>query len=166
MPCSGWSVALTYGSSERKAVGNLVRQGYEAFCPLVSRRSRSDIRRTIESPLFPCYVFVKIAPQQLWSSINSTYGVVHLLTNRDQSNPKPLFVDDTKIDEILTLHKAAEDPFPIGTLVRVRGRSNPFYDLTGTILSMNKLMKISVLMNIFNRDVVVEFVNPAELEKL
>ena len=161
-----WSVALTHRAAEHKAVENLKRQDYDAFCPLIVRPSRSDLRCTVEAPLFPRYVFVGIAPEKSWRSINSTYGVVQVLTNRDRMYPRPLFVDDAKIDEILTLSRTVEDPLPPGTLVRVRGRNNPFYDLVGTVIEMDKLMRVSVLMNIFNRDVSVEFLNPVELEKL
>jgi hypothetical protein len=111
-------------------------------------------------------VFVGIAPGQSWRSINSTYGVVRLLTDRSREDPRPLFVHDDKISEILALSRTVEDPLPAGTLVRVRGRSNPFYDMIGTVVGMDKMMRVSVLMSVFNRDVVVDFVNPAELERL
>jgi transcription antitermination factor NusG len=162
----GWSVVLTYGTCERKAVENLKRQDYESFCPLFERPSKSNLTQTVETPLFPCYIFVSIEPEQPWHSINSTPGVVRLLTDRNRLNPKPLFVRDEKVDEILAWSRTAEDPLPAGTLVRVRGRTNPFYDMTGTVVGMDKLMRVSVLMSVFNRDVIVEFVHPAELEKL
>lgn len=161
-----WAVVQTYGACECRAVENLQRQSYEAFCPLLALPSRSDLGRTVESPLFPCYVFVGIAPGQSWRSINSTYGVVRLLTDRSREDPRPLFVHDDKISEILALSRTVEDPLPAGTLVRVRGRSNPFYDMIGTVVGMDKMMRVSVLMSVFNRDVVVDFVNPAELERL
>jgi transcription antitermination factor NusG len=53
---------------------------------------------------------------------------------------------------------------PIGTHVRVRHRDSPFYDMSGTVVEMSKSMCVSVMMSIFNRDVVVEFTNPNELE--
>jgi transcription antitermination factor NusG len=167
MPYAGrWSVVLTHRSSEHRAVENLKRQDYDAFCPLIAQPSRTDLRRTVESPLFPCYVFVGIGPEKAWRSIDSTYGVVRLLTDRNPTNPKPLFVSDEKINELLTLSRTVEDPMPAGTLVRVRARRNPLYDMAGTVIEMDKLMRVSVLMSIFNRDVIVEFVDPSELEKL
>jgi transcription antitermination factor NusG len=159
-----WAVAQTYGSCERKAIDNLRRQGYEAFFPLFAHPSKSDISRTIESPLFPCYVFVQLEPQQPWHSINNTYGVIRLLTDRNRICPRPTLVPDEKIDEILFLAKAAIEPMPIGTHVRVRHRDSPFYDMSGTVVEMSKSMCVSVMMSIFNRDVVVEFTNPNELE--
>lgn len=162
---SGWGVVQTYYGNERKAVENLHRQNFEAFCPLAALRSRSKLIGTVESPLFPCYVFVLIAPQQRWSCINSTYGVIRLLTDLNTYAPRPLFVPDSKINEILALSNTVADPLPIGTVVRVRNRNNPFFDTVGTVVGMDKTMRISVMMNIFNRDVVVEFVNPNDLEE-
>jgi transcription antitermination factor NusG len=159
-------VAQTYGACERKAIDHLKRQGYEAFCPLLAYPSKRDITQFVESPLFPCYVFVSIAPGQRWNSINSTYGVVRLLTDRHRLSPTPLFVHDDKIADILLLSRTVEDPLPPGTLVRVRRRDSPFYDMTGTVMRMNKMMRVSVMMNIFVRDAVVEFVSPADLEKM
>jgi transcription antitermination factor NusG len=161
-----WAVVQTYATCEARAVENLRRQYYEAFCPLLALPRRSDLSRLVEAPLFPCYVFVSIAPEQPWRSINNTYGVVRLLTDRSRELPRPLFVHDDKISEILALSMTVEDPLPAGTLVRVRGRANPFYDLVGTVMGMDKLMRVSVMMSVFNRDVVVEFVSPAELEKI
>jgi transcriptional antiterminator RfaH len=161
-----WAVVQTYAACEARAVENLQRQHYEAFCPLLARPSRSDLSRTVDAPLFPCYVFVSIALEQSWRSINSTYGVVRLLTDRNRDNPRPLYVHDEKISDILALSRTVEDPLPAGTLVRVRGRANPFYDLIGTVVGMDRLMRVTVMMSVFNRDVVVEFVSPSELEKV
>ena len=159
-----WAIVQTYARCEHKAIENLHRQNYDAFCPLLAHYSSKA--RIVESPLFPCYVFVDIAPQQPWYAINSTYGVIRLLTDRNKINPKPVFVHDKKINEILVLARAAEDPLPAGTLVRIRGRNNPLYDMVGTVVGMSKLMRVSVMMHIFSRDVIVEFVSPSELEKV
>jgi transcriptional antiterminator RfaH len=159
-----WAVAQTYASQERRAVENLQRQGYEAFCPLFAHPSKSDVSRLVESPLFACYVFVNIDLERRWVSINSTFGVIRLLTDRNKINPVPLFVPDEKIGEILSLSKTVTDPLPIGTHVRVRVHGNPFYDMIGTVAGMDRLTRISVLMTVFNRDVEVKF-DPIELER-
>ena len=163
MPDSGWACVHTYSGSERRAVENLVRQGYEAFCPQHMRPSRADVRKTVSYPLFPCYVFVLITVDQRWRSINSTYGVIRLLTNHGPGDPRPLFVRDDKISEIRVLAQTVADPMPVGTVVRVRQRSNPLYDMVGEVVAMDGVMRVSVLMSIFNRDVVVEFVDPNDL---
>lgn len=166
MSGTGWAICQTYGAQERKALVNLERQGFEAFCPLFSRPSKSNIRVNVESPLFPCYLFVKIDPLSPWQSINYTLGVIRLLTDRNPVDPRPLFVLDSKIADIQALTKTAEEPFPPGTQVRVRTRDSSFHDQVGTVVRMDKAMRVQVLMSFFNRDVVVTFENPAELESI
>lgn len=160
----GWAVAQTHVQSERKAVENLRRQHYDAFCPLYTHPSRSNVRELVESPLFLNYIFVRIEQDQPWYAINSTLGVVRLLTTRDDQDPRPLFVRDEKIEEILTLRATAQAPFPPGTLVRVRRRDSSFYDQVGTVVRMSKVMRVSVMMSMFDREVVVEFIDPNDLE--
>jgi transcription antitermination factor NusG len=99
----GWAVAQTYAACERRAVENLERQNCEAFCPLFARPSKLDATRSVDSPLFPCYVFVCLDPHQLWHSINSTYGVIRLLTDRNRLGPRPMLVPDEKVSEVLRL---------------------------------------------------------------
>lgn len=160
---------------------NLRRQGYDAFCPLVARSSKSDLARIVESPLFPCYVFVRFDARLTWHSINSTYGVIRLLTDQPvryasggtarraavvrRIDPHPLFVPEENVRELRTLSAAAEDPLPPGTLVRVRARGNPFYEQVGTVGGMDKMTRITVMMSILSRDVEIKF-DLVELEKI
>ncbi|MEL6216636.1 MAG: transcription termination/antitermination NusG family protein, partial [Pseudomonadota bacterium] len=48
------------------------------YCPLISRerRSRSNVRRVVEEPLFPSYVFIHADPEtQSIAPVRSTQGV-------------------------------------------------------------------------------------------
>lgn len=164
-PDTGWGVILTHGGQERYAVSNLVNPlnngGYDAFCPLEKRPSRANPGRMVEVPLFPCYVFVLLDLRRQWRSIDSTYGVIRLLTNRNRDNPVPLFVND--LDERVTgalekLREAATNPFEPGTVVRVR--SGPFTSFEGVVEGMGKSERLTVLLSIFNRDTRVEFDSP------
>ena len=159
-----WGVAYTYASQEARAVENLGRQGFEAFCPMYARPARRDVRSTVDSPLFPCYVFVALTVDQRWRCINGTRGVIRLLTSRSDDDPRPLVVGDDRMAEIQALSRSSAEPFPPGTVVRVRKRTSPLYDLVGTVVAMDKLMRVSVLMSVFQRDTMVEFVDPNDLE--
>jgi transcriptional antiterminator RfaH len=153
-----WSVVQTYGSSERKAVENLQRQGFDAFCPFYVRSPLSHSRGPRELPLFPCYAFIDIPQNMPWAAVNNTLGVIRLLTNRNKDNPKPLYVSDEYITGLTFLLKQAGDNrIPRGTIVRIRQKESPFADLVGTVISMDKDDRLRVLMSLFNRDVVVEF---------
>ncbi len=158
----------TYGGAEHKAVENLARQGYEAFCPTYTRPA---FGRTPERslPLFPAYVFVLIVEGHVWRSINSTVGCIRLLTDQHHrrwsatdKDPKPIFINDDFVRSLTGLRLLRTiDP---GTVVRVRKKDSPFYDLTGTVVGLGKDQRVWVLMSLFSRDTVVEFDSVDHLE--
>lgn len=161
-----YGVVQTHSCQELYAVRNLTNQGYEAFCPLENRPSRSDPSRMVETPLFPSYAFVLLAPDQPWWSINSTYGVVRLLTRgRDRSGP-PMLVPDLgeRVSYALEkLRKSVEEPFRPGTIVRItRG---PFESYRGRVECLDKRMRLGVLLSIFDRETRVWFGDPTALEE-
>lgn len=159
-----WGCVNTYVASENKAVENLVRQGFTAFCPVHARPNPKKITELKKIPLFPGYVFVQLIANQPWHVINSTYGVIRLMTDQmrkqtrwyaDRGDPKPLYLSD---DIINPLYEIKEEGLKPTTLVRIRNRNNSFFDMVGRIDSMSGLERVMVLMRMFNdRDVVVEF---------
>lgn len=159
----GWACAQTYGNQEAKAVLNLRRQNYTAFCPQVLRPVLGRQGEHVRRPLFPCYVFVLIEPDQPWRSIDSTYGVIRLLTDRHREQPRPLYVADSLIE--FWINDRYEEPLPVNALVRVRQKDSPFFETIGTVVEMSASQRVSVLMTLFNRDVVVEF-SAAALEEV
>lgn len=84
-PLQQWFVVQTQVNCEAKAAQNLVRQGFEVYLPryLKRRRHARKIDFTAK-PLFPRYMFVAIdMATQRWRSIQSTFGVSHLVSNGD-----------------------------------------------------------------------------------
>ena len=78
-----WYVVQTQVNGEAKAEQNLLRQGFEVYLPryLKRRRHARKVDFTVK-PLFPRYLFVAIdTATQRWRSIQSTFGVAHLVTN-------------------------------------------------------------------------------------
>jgi len=58
-----WYAVHTRARHERVVVQRLTEQGVTTFLPLVTEVHRwSDRRKSVELPLFGCYVFVKLAP--------------------------------------------------------------------------------------------------------
>lgn len=167
---ASYAVVQTYAGQERYAVKNLRNPlnhgGYDAFCPMENRPSRADPGRTVETPLFPSYVFVLLERGQPWRSIDSTYGVIRILTDRHRDNPSPLFVhdlDDRVSRALEKLRESATRPFEPGTLVRImRG---PFTSFTGLVEKLDKRMRLTVLLSIFDRDTRVVFDDPTAMEE-
>jgi transcriptional antiterminator RfaH len=88
--CSPWMVVNTKPHREQLARGNLLRQEFNAYCPMV-RKQRSHAHKTeiVLRPLFPTYIFVQMlysgkgAPDGMrpdhWRPILSTQGVRTIL---------------------------------------------------------------------------------------
>lgn len=98
-----WFVVRTKTRSEEQSAIHLKRQGFEVFLP----RYRTQIRHarkvsTVLRPLFPGYLFVQVdIDQQRWRSINSTVGVISLISSGNTPSPIP--------DAIIEALRACED---------------------------------------------------------
>ena len=148
----GWACANTYGGQEFRAIENLRRQNFEAFCPTY-RKSRRD---PTDLPLFPCYVMVRIEENQGWRAINGTYGVIRLLASRGGDLPKPLYVPDEVVDSLRAV-VVGDHRLKPNTIVRVRSASSPLLNHVGSVVAMSRDDRVRVLMRLMQRDVVVEF---------
>jgi transcription antitermination factor NusG len=61
-----WYVLYTKPRWERKIAETLARLGIESYCPLNKvERYWSDRRKVVSEPLFSCYVFVRLADDEL-----------------------------------------------------------------------------------------------------
>lgn len=161
------AVVHTYANRERYAVKNLANQGFDAFCPLENRPVRAGVNKgkTVEMPLFPCYAFVRLLEDQPWMSINSTYGVIRILTVPG-AVPRPMMVRDidARVAEALAkLQESAVSPFAPGTIVRVV--SGPLTSFEGTVEGLDG-HRLMVLMSIFDRNTRVTFDDPSMVEPL
>jgi len=76
-----WFVVYTKPRQEKVAVENLVRQGFEAYCPSVAitKRRKSQLVSIIE-PYFPRYIFLNFdLESDNWAPLRSTRGVASLV---------------------------------------------------------------------------------------
>ena len=119
-----WFAVLTRSRHEKKVDAALSGEGITTLLPLVTEVHRwSDRRQTVQLPLFPCYIFVRIAPiPAARLSVLRTLGVISFVGVHGQGTPIP----DQQIDDLRTLltNKIALDPHPylkVGQRVRVRG---------------------------------------------
>jgi transcriptional antiterminator RfaH len=98
-----WYVVQTQVNCETKAALNLVRQGYEIYLPRYLKRRRHARKIDfVARPLFPRYLFVAVdMATQRWRSIQSTFGVSHLVSNGNEPAVVP--------DRIVCALKTRED---------------------------------------------------------
>ncbi|QXP50766.1 UpxY family transcription antiterminator [Cellulophaga sp. HaHa_2_1] len=107
-----WYVVYVQSKKEKKVADVLQQMQIEVYCPLIKEvRQWSDRKKTIESPLFKSYVFVRLHDKDR-SNVFSVPGVVRYLfwlgqpaivRDEEISTIKKWLEDDT-IEEI-TLHK-------------------------------------------------------------
>ena len=157
MPGEGlWYVVQTQINSEAKAVRNLLRQGFEIYLPrYLKRRSHARKIENVAAPLFPRYMFVNIdIATQRWRSVQSTYGVSHLVLNG--SEPAPV------AGAVINALKAREDAsgfikldqrpnFAIGEKVRVL--AGVFAENLGLFDGMADRDRVAILLDLLGRKV-------------
>lgn len=151
-----WYVVQTLPRSEMRAVGNLARQNFRAFCPSF-RKSVRHARRVsfVSAPLFPNYVFVRMACERVrWRSINGTYGVSRVLMQNDMPQPVP-----PGIVEALLAHANDAGIFDVSANLcvgqRVQMIEGPFSDLIGVLERLDARGRVHVLFNLMGRKVSV-----------
>lgn len=142
---------------------NLLRQGFDAFCPRYVLPVDAHRFRPPLHLLFPGYVFVLIHPDTRWRSINGTSGVVRLMTT-GADDPRPMVIRDEEMARVRahlpTPRRWAEKPPPsldVDTVVRVRHPGSPFFERIGTVTGMTKRQRVRVLMALLGRDTEVVF---------
>src|SRR5258706_3485884 len=105
-----WYCARTKPKHEHIAAANLVKQlGLEVFHPRlrVERATRRGVVRVIE-PLFPCYIFVRCAPNEKLNEIRYANGVSSLVHFAERVPTVP----DSVIEELQECF-AAEEPMAV-----------------------------------------------------
>ena len=76
-----WFLIQTKPRNEKRALDNLLRQGYQSYLPLieVERLQRGKLLHKQE-PLFPRYIFLNLAAGvDNWGPIRSTLGVANMV---------------------------------------------------------------------------------------
>lgn len=153
-----WSCAQVHPHQEGLSQRNLRRQQFTAFFPYFLLCNR--YRKLAVKPVFPGYIFIQLDDQiQNWSPINNTLGVKRLLTHSaDGEYRKPARV--RFLDNLRRLRICSDDPssgrdaIPIGTTVRIR--RGPFAERVA-LVAMSNADRVKLLLEAFNREVVVEF---------
>jgi transcriptional antiterminator RfaH len=153
---SAWYVVQTQINAEAKAARNLVQQGFEIYLPrYMKRRSHARKIEKVAAPLFPRYMFVRIdIATQRWRSIQSTYGVSHLVLSG--SDPAPVagrVIDALKAREdasgFVKLDQRAN--FTIGEKVRVL--AGVFAENLGLFDGMADRDRVAILLELLGRKV-------------
>src|SRR6516225_9982737 len=151
-----WYVVQTQVNAELKAARNLLRQGFEIYLPrYLKRRSHARKIEKVPAPLFPRYMFVSIdIATQRWRSVQSTYGVSHLVLNGSEPAPVAGAVIDSlkareNTDGFVKLDQRPK--FAIGEKVRVL--AGAFAENLGLFDGMADRDRVAILLDLLGRKV-------------
>jgi transcription antitermination factor NusG len=156
-PESGnWYAVQTRARHEKTIVERLREQGVPTFLPLISEVHRwSDRRKTVELPLFSCYIFVRLAStNEDRMRVCRTNGVFGIVGTSGEGTPIP----DEQIEAVRTLVTQqlpwSTHPFlKIGQRVRIRGGSMD--GVEGILLARNGDRTLIVSVDVIQRSLAV-----------
>jgi len=144
---SSWYAIQSFPRHEKKVAAELGQKGIKVFLPLVSEKHQwSDRRVSVDTPLFPGYIFVRITQEQSERvAVLRTAGVRSFVGMRGLGDPIP----DKQIEGVQAILSKGV-PFSssgfinVGQRVRIRGGS--LEGVEGIVTSVNgdKSLVISV----------------------
>ena len=151
-----WYVVHTQPNGEGKAELNLRRQGFTTYLPRYLRKRRHARRTdTVARPLFSRYLFVTLdLARDRWRSIDSTFGVAHLVGGGDEPRPVP----DEVVDEIRARESeggfvALGLPAGLEPGSRVRLVDGIFADACGVLERIADDRRVAILLQLLGREV-------------
>ena len=151
-----WLAIQTRPRYEKKVFSDLEEKGVNVFLPLFSvKRQWSDRQRVVNPPLFPSYVFVRLAPTlSNRVSILRTNGVTGFVGARGVGTPIP----DGEIEALRRVIKqqVAFEPYPylkIGERVCIRGGS--LDGIEGMLMAINGDQSLVVSVDLIQKSIAI-----------
>jgi transcription elongation factor/antiterminator RfaH len=154
--CERWYAVHTLPFTERRAEGQLQRQGFRTFQPKRHKTVRHARKlSTVEAPFFPRYLFIVLdLARHQWRSVNGTFGVSRLVMRGDQPHPVPHGV----VEALIAAADARgilqfRDKLQVGE--RVRLMAGPFAEQLAILETLDDAGRVSVLLDILGRRVAI-----------
>ena len=157
-----WFVAYTAPRHEKFVQTQLVAKEIQSFLPVysVERRWKNGVRREIQYPLFPGYVFVRFDANERLPVVQ-TAGLVYIVGN----GSSPLPVDDQEIHALrVGTQHASISPHPTvstGDIVCIT--SGPFKGVKGRVQESGRNLKFVVTIELIQRSFAID-VHACDLE--
>jgi transcriptional antiterminator RfaH len=134
---------------ETRAEIHLLRQGYRAFLPIMTKTVRHARKlRTVRAPVFPGYLFVALdLHRDRWRSVNGTMGVSSLIMAESAPLPAPHGVVERLLDCVDESGAARFDrDLQQGEAIRVL--VGPFANALGSLDRLDANGRVKVLLEI------------------
>jgi len=151
-----WYAVQTRGRHEKKVANKLSEKGIETYLPALRELHRwSDRNKIVEVPLFPCYTFVRMAPDPLERlRVLQTNGVVKIVG----SGSEPCPIDHKQIEDIRILlgTKVPVTMYPFLKIgQRIRIRSGCLTGLEGILLSRPRESTLVISIDAIQRAIAI-----------
>jgi transcription antitermination factor NusG len=160
-----WFAVYTSPRHEKRVGQYLLQKEIEHYVPLYQarRKWRDGSKVTLDLPLFPGYVFVRIDRSER-VRVLQVPGVLSIVGGTGR---QPASMPDAEIDALragLSLRHA--EPHPLLTVgQRARIRSGALAGMVGIVVRQKNSLRVVLTMDLIQQSVVVE-VDGAELETL
>ena len=156
-----WLAVYTKQHHEKRVAEFLIDQRFDCYLPLyTAQRKWSNYRTaTLQMPLFPTYLFVRISPD-LRIRILRTPGVLGIVGRGSSADA----VSDREIEVLRNgLHLRNPEPheFAVGETVRIS--AGPLKGIPGTIVRCKSSFRVVITVPMIQQSVSVE-VSVTELE--
>jgi transcription antitermination factor NusG len=150
-----WYAAYTRANHEKSVAEQLCARSVENFLPLyASMRKWKDRRVKLDLPLFPGYVFVRLAIRDRLR-VQQVPGVVRLVGFG--GTPTELPAEDVEALQLGLARGIHAEPHPYLTLGRrVRLMSGPLEGMRGILLRRKGNRRVVVSLELIQRSVVVD----------
>lgn len=157
-----WYALYTATHHEKHVLGHLVSRGVECFCPLYSapREWKKRKRITLELPLFPNYIFIRISGEQRGVVLGAP-GVFSIVGSSQDAWELP----DREIEALRSglQHRNVQPHSYLSVGERARVVSGPLAGLEGVIVRDKQNCRIVLTLDQIMRSVCIE-VDATELE--
>lgn len=151
-----WFAVHTHPNGEVRAATNLLQQGYVTYLPLHLKKRRHARRiDLVKRPLFPRYLFVQLDPEfDRWHTINSTFGVSHLVTN----GCVPVALPEGVVEDIQG-HETDDGVIVLGSRnqfspgQRLEIIDGPMAEYSGAFSRMSDQGRVEILLDLLNQSI-------------
>lgn len=157
-----WHVAYVITRHEKAVAQELSRRSVDSFLPLYNAIHYWNKRRAkVELPLFPSYVFVRMALHERLRVLQVP-GVVHLVSFKGL----PSSVPEEEMEALraaVWLRRAEPHPYSYSLGDRVSITAGPLKGLHGTLIRQQSSSRMIVAVDFIHRSVSVEL-EPVDLD--
>jgi len=150
-----WYAGYTASRHEKRVAEHFAQRGVEHFLPLYETIHRwNNGRHRVQLPLFPGYIFVRIALRDRLRVIEVP-GFVRLVGFSSLPHPLPE-ADINRMKEALNKGVLAE-PYPYLTVgTRVEIRNGPLQGMTGILLRRQNKCRVVISVDLIMRSMAVD----------